>query len=172
MIRADIAEIEKLTDAVVRAASDADEVRNRLRNLSAEMHDDIELAAYPQAPAALEALSLSMDVLTRSTDTLQSLRSVLLPLADTYRQTEEQHRNALGRMNAVMGTISAGYNAALESPKVAQVEHEDPVTSQSQVEELVANSALQMQAVNIAAVTKEVREEYDVDSVEPMTAEP
>ena len=37
MIRADIAEIEKLTDAVVRAASDADEVRNRLRNLSAEM---------------------------------------------------------------------------------------------------------------------------------------
>lgn len=166
MIRVDIAEIEKLTDVLARVASDTDEVLNRLRQISNEMYNDVELPTYPQSAIALEAVSGAVDALNRGNDTLQSLRSAVLPIASTYQETEKKNRDALSRMYAMMDSMGTSYNAAIISDSIVHVEHTDDVAIQGDVQRLVADSVEEMQVANIAAVTKAVKEEYDILKVE------
>lgn len=168
MIRVDIAEIEKLTDILVKIASDSDEVLSRLRQVSNEMLNDVELSSYPQSAIALEAISGALDALNRGNDTLQSLKNTMLPIASIYQENEQKNKDALNRMAALMGSMSVGYNAAIVSDNIAHVEHSDSLTSQSKVQQLVADSVEEMQVTNIAAVTKTVREEYEISSVEEL----
>lgn len=168
MIRVDIAEIEKLTDIFVKIASDSDEVLSRLRQISNEMHDDVELPAYPQSAIALEAISGAIDALNRGNDMLQSLKNIMMPIASTYQENEQKNKAALNRMAALMDSVSVGYNAAIVSDNIAHVEHSDAVVSQSKVQQLVADSVEEMQVTNIAAVTKAAREEYEISKIEDL----
>ena len=165
MIKVDIAELEKLTDILIRLASDSDEVMSRLRRVSNEMHEDIELETYPQSAVALEAVSVALDALNRGNDTLQSLKSAILPVADMYRENEQKNKDALSRMVAIMDSVCVEYNAAIVSDHIAHIEHTDSIVSQSKVQQMVADSVEEMQVTNIAAVSKTIREEYEVSDV-------
>ena len=171
MIRADIAELEQLTDLLVRIASDADDVLSRLRQISSEMHEDIELAAYPQSLFALEAVSGAVDALNRGNDTMQSLKNVMLPAADAYRENEQRNIDALSRMTVRMDTVGTGYQAAIVSNGCAHVEHCSGAAAQEKVQQLVADSVEQMQVTNIAAVTRTVREEYRIAEIKELADE-
>lgn len=171
MIRVDIAEIEKLTDILVKIASDSDEALSRLRQVSNEMHNDVELPAYPQTPVALEAVSSAIDALSRGNDTLQSLKGFMLPVASTYQETEQKHKDALNRMTATMDNVVVGYNAAIVSDNIAHIEHTDATVTQTKVQQLVADSVEDMQVTNIAAVSKSVREEYEIAKVDDLVDE-
>lgn len=168
MIKVDFAEIEQITDILVKMASDSDEVFNRLRHISMEMQEDLELAAYPQSGVALEAVSVAIDALNRGNDTLQSLRSAMLPVATTYQENEQKVKDALSRMTVQMDKVCVGYSAAIASDSITHVEHSDAVVSQSKLQQLVAESVEEMQVTNIAAVTKVVREEYEISGVEDL----
>lgn len=168
MIRVDIAEIEKLTDILVKVASDSDEVLSRLRQVSNEMHNDVELPSYPQSAIALEALSGAIDALNRGNDTLQSLKNTMLPIASTYQENEKRNKEALNRMTTLMDSVSVSYNTAIVSDSIAHVEHNDSIASQGKVQQLVADSVEEMQVTNIAAVTKTVREEYEISKIEDL----
>lgn len=168
MISVDIAEIEKLTDILVRIASDSDEVLSRLRQVSNEMYNDVELPAYQQSTIALEAISGAIDALNRGNDTLQSLKNTMLPIAGTYQENEQKNKDALNRMVMRMDSVSAGYNTAIVSDSIAHVEHNDNIASQGRVQQLVADSVEEMQVTNIAAVTKTVREEYEISKIEEL----
>ncbi len=166
MIKANIPEIEKLTDIMVKTASTSDEALNRLRLVSAEMHNDLELPLYSQTDILLEAVSAAIEALNRSNDTIQSLKNTLLPIADTYRETEQKNQNELSRMLSTMESISIDYNAAIISESIPNVENADTIVSQNKVQQLVTDSYEEMQVANIASVTKTVSEEYEVNSVE------
>lgn len=168
MIRADIGELEGLTHTLVGLASDCDEVFNRLRLLSSQMSQDVELQTYPQAKAVLEAASAGVQALNRGNDTLQSLQGAMLPVAELYREMERKHRLALERMTVWADHLNTGYGAAIYSQQLARVEHTAERARQLQVQQLVAQNVEQLQAANLAAVTRVVRETYQVSRVEPL----
>lgn len=172
MIQADIAELEILTLSLCRAANQAEDTLLRLRNLTAEMREDLQLAEFPQAADAIESATLAAAGIQRTTDTLQALRTVMQSVPDTYRQQENAHRNALSRMLSVMENVSTGYTAALDSPNLRPVEHEDPVTSLQNVQQLVAADAEEMQVANIASAAKIIKKEYGISAVSPMDTDP
>ncbi len=171
MIKVNIAEIEKLTDILVKAASSSDEALSRLRRVSTEMHDDLELPLYAQADILLEAVSMAIDALNRGNDTLQSLKNTVLPIANVYRETEQKNKNELSRMLTSMESISVGYNAAITSESIPSIEHADAIVSQNKVQQLVADSYEEMQVANIASLTKTVSEEYEVKKIEDFVGE-
>lgn len=171
MIKVDIAEIEKLTDVLVKIASDSDEVLSKLRQVFNEMHNDIELPSYPQSAIAQEMLSEAINSLNRGNDTLQYLKSTILPIASIYQETEKKNKNALNRMTALMDGVSVGYNEAVVFDSIAYVEHSDSITSQRKVQQLVADSVGEMQATNIAAISKTVSEEYEISAVKDLVDE-
>lgn len=162
MIKVEIAEIEQLTDVLSKAASDSDEVLSRLRQINTEMHDDLELPNYPQAPMLMDSVTYAIDTLTRSNDTLQSLRNVMFSVAADYREQEQRHKEALGRLTSVMDGVGTTYHAAVTSDSISHLEHSEEVNTQNDVQQLVAGSIEEMQATNIAAVSRMVREEYEV----------
>lgn len=165
MIRVDIAEIEILTDLLVKMASDTEEALSKLRQISNEMHNDVELPSYPQTPVTLETVSVAIDSLNRGNDTLQTLKNAMLPVATTYQENEQKSKNALARMTAIMDTAAVGFSAAVSPSGITPVEHTDNAISQGKVEQLVAESVMEMQVTNIAAVSKAVKEEYEVSTV-------
>ncbi len=168
MIKADIAEIENLTAVLVKLASDADETSVRLRQLFGEMQEDIVLPLYPQADVALEALSVATEALNRGNDTLQTLKNAMLPIADAYRENEKKNKDALNRMAMRMANLEVGYNAAISSDGVAYTEQEEEEASRQRLRQLVADNLEEMQIANIAAVTKTVKEEYEITEVKPL----
>ena len=171
MIKVDIAEIEKLTDILVKLASDSDEALSRLRQVSNEMYNDVELPTYPQSSVALEAVSTAIDALNRANDTVQSLKNTVLPIASIYQENEQKNRNALNRISALMDNASTGFNAAIVSNGIAHVEHTDSIISQGKVQQLVADSVEEMKVANIAAISKTVSEEYEVNKIKDLVDE-
>lgn len=171
MIKVNIAEIEKITDILVKAASGSDEALSRLRHVSAEMHNDLELPLYTQTDILLEAISTATEALNRGNDTLQSLKNTVLPIANVYRETEQKNKNELSRMLTTMESISVGYNAAITSENIPSIEHTDAIVLQNKVQQLVADSYEEMQVTNIASLTKTVSEEYEVKIVEDFVNE-
>ena len=166
MIKVSISEIEKLTDILVRTASSSDEALSRLRFLSAEMHNDIELPLYTQTDILLEAVSMAIETLNRGNDTIQSLKNTVLPIANIYRETEQKNKNELSRMMTTMESLSVGYNAAIASESIPSIEHTDSIVLQNKVQQLVADSYEEMQVTNIASLTKTVSDEYEVKNIE------
>lgn len=172
LIQVDIARLESLTLSVFRAADQAEEALLRLRTLSMQMREDPELLSFPQSADAIDCADLAAGTLERTADTLRALRTALQAVPDTYRQQENAHRNALSRMLSMMENVSVGYSAALDSPNLRPVEHEDPVTSLHNVQELVAGDAEEMQVANIAASAKIIKKEYGISRISPMAADP
>lgn len=166
MIKVDIAEIEKLTDILVKIASDSDEVLSRLRQVSDEMVNDVELPSYSQSTIALDAIFGALEALNRGNDILQSLKNTILPIASTYQENEQRNKDRLNRMTELMDSMSVGYNAAIVSDSIAHVEHCDSISSQDKIQQLVADCVEEMQVTNIAAVTKTVSDEYEISIVE------
>lgn len=169
MIRADMTQIEALTDLLGRVASDGSDALERLRRVSNEMQEDDELALYPQTPVVLETVAQAVTVLTRADDTLQSLHTAMMPVATAYRDAEQRHKDALARMAERMGSLQVGYNAAIVSDKISPVESTQENRAMDTIAQMVADSVEEMQMTNIAAVTRTVREEYAVTAVETMT---
>ena len=168
MIKVNIAEIEKLTEILVKLASDSDEALSRLRLVSNEMNNDVELPLYPQASVTLEAILTAINSLTRANDTIQSLKNIVLPIAGIYQETEQKNKDALERMLTLMENANVDYNAAIVSDGIAHVEHADNVISQAQVQQLVADSVEEMQVTNIAAISKTLKEEYEISAVKDL----
>ncbi len=165
MIKADIEQIEALTDIVTACAYDSEEMLDRMNRILHEMMDDLELNEYPQSAVAIEAAGLAADSIELANDTLLSLRGAVLPAADMYRENEMKSISALSRMTVMLDNAATGYNAALTADGVSSVEHSDQTVSHDKVMRLVAESTAGMQLTNIAAVTKAAREEYAVSEL-------
>ena len=165
MIKVDLSEIELLSDLLVRTASDTEEALGKLRQVSREMQEDVELSTYLQAPMALESISGAIAALNRGNDTLQSLKNVLLSVEDTYQETEKKAKNALNRMTVSMDAAGVGYNCAMAPEGIKPPEQSDEITAQEDLQQLVSDNVQQLQAINIAAITKVVTDEYEVSSV-------
>lgn len=168
MITIDIAQIEVLIDLLVKSASDADEVLSRLRSVATEIQNDVELPLYAQADVVLESVALAIQALNRGTDTLLSLKGTMMPVADIYRENEKNNKDALSRMTAYIDSVKTGFSAAISTYTIPQAEHSDSVSSQSKVQQLVADSVSEMQATNIAAITKVVKEEYEAKTIKSL----
>ena len=168
MIGVDIAEIEKLTDTLVKMASDSDEVLSRLRQVCSEMYNDVELPAYPQSAIALDAISAALDALNKGNDMLLSLKSIMLPVASMYQENEQRNKEALNRLTARMDSVSVGYNAAIVSDNIVHVEQTDNIVLQGKVQQLVTDSFEEPQVTNIAAVTNVIRQEYEISKIEDL----
>ncbi len=165
MISVDITEIEQLTDLLIKAASDTDESLSLLRKVSFEMQNDIELQTYIQSAIANESVSLAIDSLNRGSDTLQSLKNVLMSVADGYIENEKKNINSVNRMASYLENLHIGLDAALAATQIPVSVQTDDVVSHTKVQQLVADSAESLSVTNIAAVTKTVQKEYDVQSV-------
>lgn len=165
MIDVDIAQLELLTDTVMRSASDAEELLARLRAAAAEMQADDALALYEQAVVAQESVTLAVAALGRGADCLRSLGAALLPAADMYLENERENKEMLERTTADMGRLRTDFAATLENGHVPQAAHTDAVSCQNKAQQLVTDSLVEMQAVNIAAVAKAARGEYTVKTV-------
>lgn len=168
MIRVSIAEIEKLTDILKKSASESDEVLNRLRQLSNEMTDDVELAAYFGADGALTALSDAITALNCGNDTLQSLTNVMLPAADMYRDNERKNKEELNKIMGAMNLAGYGYSTAVTSDSMTYVEHSEAEAYQNRVIGLISDYDQKldgMRTTDIAAIAKAVKEEYEIKAV-------
>ena len=165
MIKVDLAEIELLSDLLVKMSSDTEEALNKLRLISNEMHEDLELPSYPQTPMTLEAVSIAIESLNRGNDTLQSLKNAIRPVVSTYQENEQRNKDALARMTAIMDAATVGFDAAVSSAGITPVEQSDSIISQEKIQQMVADSVQDMQITNIAAVSKAVKEEYEVSTV-------
>lgn len=172
LIQVDIAELENLTLSVFRAADQAEDALLRLRNLTAQMREDLELMNYPQSVDAIDCADHAADTLGRATDSLKALRTALQSVPDTYRQQEHSHRNALNRMLGIMDSVSVGYHAAITATNLRPVEHEDPAAPHNNVQQLVAGDAEEMQVANIAAAAKLVKKEYGISHIRVTDADP
>lgn len=168
MIKADIAEIEKLTDILVKLASDSDEALSRLRQVSKEMHNDTELLEYPQSSVALETVSNAIDALNRADDTVQSLKNTVLPIAGIYRENEQKNIDALNRMTELMDRANTGFNAIIVSDETALIEHTDGIISQNRARQLITDSVEEMKVANIATIYKTVSEEYEISAIKDL----
>lgn len=171
MIKADIAEIEKLAGVLSRAAANSEDVLIRLRQVSGEMHNDAGLSAYPQSVVALEALSMAIDALNRGNDTLQSLRNVIFPVASVYQENEQKNKDKLNRMAAAMEGAGIGFHAAIVSDNIAQVGHSNAINTQNRIQQLTVGGTEEIQVTNIAVVTKAVKEDFEINVVKDLFEE-
>ena len=57
MIKVDIAQIERTADLLAKAASDAEELVCRFKQITHELQEDVALSAYVQSDAILEAVN-------------------------------------------------------------------------------------------------------------------
>lgn len=165
MIQVDIAALEVLADRLMRCASQTEETVCRLRHVSAEMQEDVELAVYEPSGAALESVVWAVEALGRADDTLQSLKNVVASLGERYRALEQEHKNALGRMLTVMDTATVGYQAAMQSDTIPQVGHDEELAAHNAAEQLVADSAEELRVANVAAIRQAAQAEYGVQDV-------
>lgn len=165
MIAADIGELEKITAMLLSVSSEADEVLHRLRKTSAELQADPDLQTYPQYPQVTEAVSSGVDSLNRGNDTLQSLKSVLLYVPEEYEENEKKYKNALERMTTVLSGIEANLNSTMAADGPAPIEQSEQSDRHAQVVSMVSDRSLEMQMVNIAALTQKTDEEYGIQDI-------
>jgi hypothetical protein len=168
MISVDIEEIERLADVVTMISTKSDETLEKLRRISNEMLNDIELLTYPQGTTASEIASLSLNTFSQANDTIQALRNVLFSLAEIYKGNEKDYSNAIARMTAVMDSLSVSMTASVVSADIPNIEVSDVMQNQSDIQRLVDESSLEMQLTNISAVSKVIREDYDINDVRPL----
>lgn len=171
MIIADINELERITDMLVSVSSETDEVLNRLRKISAEIHSDFDLQTYPQYSVVTESVSLGIDALNRGNDTLQSLKNVLLHVATEYGENEKKHKNAIARMTARLSDVCVNLSSTILSKDAVSIERDSQTDRHAEVVSLVSDSAVEMQMVNIAAIAKITDEEYGIVEVETAEGE-
>ena len=154
MIKVDIAKIERLADILAKASYSFDDALNRLRHIFSEIENDVELSQYPQATVIKEILLSSIEAFNRGNDMLLSLKDVIAPVAEKYCETEKNNKDALNRMTVIMNTSAETFSSAIASETVINADNIKPVSSQSDVQQLVKDSVEEMQASNIAATTK------------------
>lgn len=168
MTTINISEIELLVDTLSKTASHSDEWLNRLRGLYTEMKNDVELATYPQCDIILQHMHTAITNLEQSNDTLQSLGNALINAPDLYRENEKKIKEVLNCSVTYLDCISAEYNVAISSNTIPIIDCLPNENSNDSVQNLVANSLTEMQMTNISAISKTVKEEYEVKSVQPL----
>ena len=109
--------------------------------------------------------------LNKGNDMLQSLKNVMLPVANAYQETERRNEESLKRMTVIMDNMSVGFNAAIVSDGMSYVEQTDLGMAQREVQRLVADNIVELQAANIAVITKNIKEEYQVVKIEDLVEE-
>lgn len=170
MTTVNIEEIENLANILSKSSSDADEWLNRLRGLYTEMQNDVEFMVYPQFEKILQNVLVAVEHLNQSNDTLQSLKTIIMHAPDIYRENEKKNKDALDRMTAYLDSVNVDYSTVIFSNIIPQIECTPSVNSQDKVQELVANSVSDMQLTNISAISKTVREEYEVKYTKPLVS--
>lgn len=168
MIKVSIAEIENLTDILKKAASASDEVLNKLRQLSNEMTDDFELAAYSGVDGVMTVLSEAITALSHGNDTLQSLKNVMLPVADLYKDNERKNKEYLNKIIGVMNVTGDRYSTAVSSDSILYVEHSEAGAYQNRMMGLISDYDEKldgMRTTDIAAIAKIVKEDYKIKAV-------
>lgn len=168
MISVDVEELERLSDVFSMIATKSDEALEKLRRISNEMLNDIELLSYPQGNTASEIVSLGLTTFSQANDTVLALRNVLFPLAELYKENEGAFLNAISRMTAIMDSLSVSMDASVVSSDIPNIEISDDMQNHSDIQKLVDESCLEMQVTNISAVNKAIREEYDINEVKPL----
>ena len=168
LIKVNVFELEKITNNLIKITSDTDELLNRLKSISSEMQNDVELSTYIQSKKLIDSVLVATDAINRGNDIAQTLKNVMLSVASDYKETEKMNIDALNRMIIVMDAVSSRYNASVTSYNIPHIEHTDLLASQNKVQQLVTDNAEEMQITNIAVITKVVQEEYEVKSVKDM----
>lgn len=171
MIKVNLAEIEILSATLMDSASKSEDTLQKLKFLSNEIANDIELPMYTQADAVLQAVSHATDTLNRSNDTLQSLKNVISSVSSTYQETEKANTDALNRMLSIMSSLDAGYNSIIVSQNTPLVEHDDTVMALDKVQQLVTESSEEMQITTIAAITKVIEDEYEINDIKEVNGD-
>lgn len=171
MIKVNLAEIENLSSALIDSASKTDDSLQKLRFLSNEMVNDTELPMYTQSEAILLAVTSAVNALNRGNDTLLSLKNIILSIPDAYQELEKSHKDALNRMITTMSSLNLNYSSVITSPNTPLVEEDDAIQSQNNVQQLVADSCEDMQITNIAAISKVIEDEYNIQEIKEIDGE-
>lgn len=165
LISVDTEELERLSDVFLALGTKSDDSYEKLRKISNEMAYDVDLLSYPQGASATEMVSYAVNSLNQVNGSVQSLKGLLLTLAEFYKDKEKEYSSAISRITAIMDSLNVNVNTAITSPDIAIVEVTDEVDGHSDIQRLVDESAVQMQITNIAAVNKVIEEDYDINDV-------
>ena len=164
MITVDLSALEELSAMTNTSASDADDVRSRLRDVIAEMEENVELTQLPQSASALEALDNCVNTMGDLSESMQALRQLMLGAAEEYAENERRFTEELDAMFETLNGIGTALSAA-EVADLVVVEKNYDDLCKTQVEKLVAESSSAMEMVNVAAVSKVIDEQYGVTDV-------
>ena len=171
MIKVDIAQIERTADLLAKAASDAEELFCRFKQITNELQEDVVLSAYIQSDAVLEAVGSASEKISRGNDTLCSLRNIMRAVTAMYEEHEQKNIAALNRMLTVMEGADRNLSAALTSERLVFAEHSDAVVRQNIVQTMLTESSENMTMTNLAAIGERVKAEYVITSVKDFVKE-
>ncbi len=165
MIKVNLAELERLTEVLVKTAWDSEEVSGKLHHILSELQQEVSLTGDLSAEALSDSVSAASASLDRASEMLQSLKGIMLPVADMYRETEQKNKDALNRMAGAMESSGIDFRAAVLSDGLPKEEHTPAGVSQNEVRRLVSDRVEELQVANIAAITGVVQSEYEVKSL-------
>ena len=160
--------LENISDLLVALASQTENEFYRAKAALMELQENTQFQSYPQYVSACETMSHATDELFRLKDTLNTLMNILLSASGDYIQEEKKKVELLRKVTDCLASVSYNLSVAVETSGKAEVEKSDEMLSMDEIQKLVADSNLQMQMTNIAAVSKKVQEEYEVNKITPI----
>ena len=166
MIRINIDELDRLTEVFIRLKSDTDDTLGKTIMLRNEMLDDTVFMTHPKSGDIVAILDWAINSLTGLNDDISSVEFLFHKAKEDFLENEKELIKEISAINNKLDSIRSQLDATISSNQVVVIDRSEEARPVNDVEQLVAESATELELVNISALSQLARREAEAGQIE------
>ena len=166
MIKINTDEFDRLLEVFIRLKADSDNVLGKTSMLRNEMLNDPELTGHPKSESIIGILDRSINSLNELNDDIRILDGIFVNAKDSFETNENELVTAIGEISNRLDSIVVQLDATMNSNQIVVVDESEEMRPVNEVERLVAGSLADLEATNIAVMTKLAKSKAEVKKIE------
>ena len=166
MIKINTDEFDRLLEVFIRLKADSDNLLGKTSMLRNEMLNDPEFTEYPKNESIIAILDRSINSLNELNEDIRNLNGIFINAKDSFETNENELVTAIGEISNRLDSIMAQLDATMNSNQIVVVDESEEMRPVNEVERLVAGSLTDIEATNIAVMTKLAKSKAEVKKIE------
>lgn len=162
-------ELENLCLLVHSYASKSEELKMHINRLYNEMLNDDFLSVYLRNDELLAGVATAYKKLERCYDILMKLNAILNQKCEEYKTTEQSFQKKIEALKERADLLRIQTETVMTGTIDIKESSDETVSLIDSIVKLVSDSETDMELINIAAVSKTVRDEYVIDDVKSVS---
>lgn len=166
MIKINTDEFDRLLEVFIRLKADSDNVLGKTSMLRNEMLNDPEFTGHPKSAGIIDILDRSINSLNVLNEDIRILDGIFMNAKDSFETNENELVTAIGEISNRLDSIVGQLDATMNSNQIVVVDESQEMRPVNEAERLVAGSLADIEATNIAVMTKLAKSKAEVKKIE------